>query len=74
MSFALEQPNANAMRLFIEIADLANANPTCRAAQTNITLLFSDSPKGVRVFPVPVGAMYSTNFGPSILEIVYISF
>ena len=51
------------MRLWIEIAALASASPTCLAAQTKITLYFSDNPRGVNVFPVPVGAIYKINFG-----------
>ena len=57
MSSALAQPNAKAIFLLIEIADLASASPTCLAAHTNITLYCSDKPRGVNVFPVPVGAI-----------------
>ena len=51
------------MRLLIEMADLARARPTCLAAHTNITLYLSDNPRGVNVFPVPVGAIYNINLG-----------
>ena len=56
-SSAAEQPNANAIFLLIEIADLAKAKPTCLAAHTNMILYLSDNPRGVSVFPVPVGAI-----------------
>ena len=45
------------------MAALANAKPTCLAAHTNMILYFSESPRGVRVFPVPVGEIYRTNLG-----------
>ena len=57
MSSAPLQPKANATFFPDEIHDLANASPTCLAAQTNIIRLFSESPRGDRVFPVPVGAI-----------------
>ena len=44
-----------------EIAAFASAKPTCRAAQTKITLYFSERPIGDNVFPVPVGAIYNIN-------------
>ena len=56
-SSAEEHPNAKAIFFPAEIADLANAIPTCLAAQTNITLKLSERPSGVSVLPVPVGAM-----------------
>ena len=52
MSAALVQPNANATFLFTEMAERANANPTCLAAQTNMILCCSDKPIGVNVLPV----------------------
>ena len=45
------------------MAERAKANPTCLAAQTNITLYFSERPRGVNVLPVPVGAIYNINLG-----------
>ena len=53
------------------MAERAKASPTCLAAQTNITLYFSDNPRGVNVLPVPVGAIYSTNLGVGVLSDVH---
>jgi hypothetical protein len=52
------------------MAYLANANPTCLAAQRNIILCDPANPSGLSVFPVPVGAIYNTNFGLGFLQIV----
>ena len=43
--------------LSTEIAAFANARPTWRAAQMKMTLYLSDRPIGLKVFPVPVGAI-----------------
>jgi len=51
-----------------EIAAFANAKPTCLAAHTKIILFPSDNPNGDNVFPVPVGAIYKTNFGLGCLQ------
>ena len=56
------------------MAALANANPTCLAAHTNMILCVSDKANGESVFPVPVGAVYNTIFGHFCLQIVNISF
>lgn len=63
MSSALEQPKANAIFFPTEIADFAKDKPTCLAAHTKMIRFDSDIPIGERVFPVPVGAIYSTILG-----------
>ena len=57
MSSTVSQPNAIPIRLFIHTDDLANAKPICLAAQMNIIRYPSESPNGVSVLPVPVGAV-----------------
>ena len=74
MSAALAQPNAKAIFLPADTAALANANPTCLAAQTNMILCDSDKANGDSVLPVPVGAIYKTILGHFCLQIVNISF
>ena len=53
------QLKANAIFFLTDIAALPRAKPTCLAAHIKIILYFSLKPNGVRVLPVPVGAIYN---------------